>query len=128
MLHWTIYSIRYRFVHCSYFPQFVELHSASISAWLKHCIALTCALQLKMNECRIICIQKQWEIIKLVTCCRGYIAHLPPTSLSAPLPKMLFFNKLLKDRDTLTLETSISTYKFSSLNSIHFLKELVERI
>ena len=56
-----------------------------------------------MNECKIIYIQKQWEIIKLVTCCRGYIAHLPPTSLPAPLPKMLFFNKLLKERDTLTL-------------------------
>ena len=40
------------------FSQFVELHSASISAWLNHCIALTYALQLKMNECKIIYIQR----------------------------------------------------------------------
>ena len=41
------------------FPLFVELHSASISALLNHCIALTYALQLKMNECKIIYIQKR---------------------------------------------------------------------
>ena len=58
VLHWAIYSIRYRSVHYSYFPQFMELHSPSISAWLNHCMALTYALQLKMNEYKIIYIQK----------------------------------------------------------------------
>ena len=37
---------------------FSKLLSVSISSWLNHSIALTYGLQLKMNECKIICIQK----------------------------------------------------------------------